>query len=60
MSQALEQAIELVKENAIRFAEFDEQLAEAEHQIEAMGTDNKELRELLTNRETVKNKKIII
>uniref|UniRef100_A0A1I8AZC4 Uncharacterized protein n=1 Tax=Meloidogyne hapla TaxID=6305 RepID=A0A1I8AZC4_MELHA len=57
LSQALEQATELVKENAIRFSEFDEQLSEAEHQIKAMGNDNRELRELIENKEMeAKNK----
>jgi len=53
LSQALEQATELVKENATKFAEFDVQLSEAEHQLETMGTDNKELRELIENKELV-------
>uniref|UniRef100_A0A915P8P1 Uncharacterized protein n=1 Tax=Meloidogyne floridensis TaxID=298350 RepID=A0A915P8P1_9BILA len=58
LSQALEQATELVKENALKFAEFDEQLSEAEHQLETMGTDNKELRELIENKELEAKRKV--
>ncbi|CAK5080246.1 unnamed protein product [Meloidogyne enterolobii] len=58
LSQALEQATELVKENAFKFAEFDEQLSEAEHQLEKMGTDNKELRELIENKELEAKRKV--
>jgi chromosome segregation ATPase len=52
LAKALEEATQLLKENARRFVEFNEQLGEAEKEIERAQQDNRQIRE---EREKVTN-----
>jgi methyl-accepting chemotaxis protein len=54
LTKALEEATELIRENGRRFVEFDEQFGEAEKQIERLVGDNRELHEMLAEKEQVR------
>lgn len=55
VTSALENATQLINENAARYADYGEQLTFAEKSIEALLTDNKELKNQMNLKENVLN-----